>query len=59
MYKRQVVVVVVVGVVVDAVLSRGFLLYMDAKVLKFRNGHTTSIAPPPVRSVKLSGVGSG
>ena len=40
-------------------LSRGFLLYMGAKVFKIRNGHTTSIAPHPARSVKLSGVGPG
>ena len=53
------VVVVVVVVVVDAVSSRGFFLYMDAKVVKVRNVRSTSVAPPPVCSVRLSGVGRG
>ena len=35
------------------------LLQKHAKVFEIRNGHTTSIAPHPVCSVKLSGVGPG
>jgi len=34
-------------------------LEKHAKAFEIRNGHTTSIAPHPVRSVKLSGVGPG
>ena len=34
-------------------------LKMVANYFEIRNGHTTSIAPHPVRSVKLSAVGSG
>ena len=48
------------------VRTYGVPFYLDLSSYKwapkcpvFRNGHTTSIAPHPVRSVKLSGVGPG